>query len=44
MRANWNTSMQIDQTFNDDAGAIDLEGDVNVNSQRSQLDRSHLRA
>lgn len=42
MRANWNTGMEIDQTFNDDAGAIDLKGDVSVNSQRSQIERSQM--
>jgi len=42
MRANWHSGMRIDQTFNSNAGAIDLEGDVSVNSQRSQLERNQM--
>ena len=42
MRANWTSAMQIDQTFNNNSGAIDLQGNVKVNSQRSPLERSQM--
>ena len=42
MRANWNRAMHIDQTFNRGSGAIDLEGNVRVNSQRTPTERSQM--
>jgi len=42
MRANWNRTMNIDQTFNAGAGAIDLAGHVNVQSQRTPFERSQM--
>ena len=42
MRANWNRSMNIDQQFNDGAGAIDLSGKVDVRSQQSEVERGQM--
>ena len=42
MRANWNSSMNLDQLYNSGAGSIDLEGNVQVNSQRTEFDRSQM--
>ena len=42
MRANWQESMNLDQNFNDGAGAIDLKGNVQVKSQRSEEERSQM--
>ena len=42
MRANWHREMAIDQQFNNEAGAIDLVGNVDVRSQRGPLERSKM--
>ena len=42
MRANWKKSMHIDRTFNNQAGAVDLAGSVDVRSKRTPLDRSQM--
>ena len=42
MRANWYHDMEIDQLFNDGAGAITLGGEVDVRSAQSPLDRSQM--
>ena len=42
MRANWNESMLLDRTFNNDAGAVNLIGNVDVRSQRNQYERSMM--
>ncbi|MDP7006475.1 MAG: hypothetical protein QF718_09735 [Phycisphaerales bacterium] len=42
MRANWNKSMEIDQKFNENAGAIDLSGDVDIRSQQSKFERGQM--
>lgn len=42
MRANWKKTMQLDRTFNENAGAVDLEGNVDVRSQRTPIDRSQM--
>ncbi len=42
LRANWESSMAIDSMFNDEAGALDLEGNVIVQSRRSPLDLSAM--
>lgn len=42
MRANWDSSMLLDQRFNDGAGSIDLAGDVEVRSSESSLERGQM--
>jgi hypothetical protein len=42
MRANWGKEMNLDQKFNDGAGAIDLKGDVDVQSRRTKFERSQM--
>ncbi|MBT5366352.1 MAG: hypothetical protein HOL14_07485 [Phycisphaerae bacterium] len=42
MRTNWKKNMLLDRTFNNDAGAIDLKGSVDVRSQRSSIERSQM--
>ena len=42
MRANWSKEMNLDQKFNDSAGSIDLKGTVDVQSQRTKLERSKM--
>jgi hypothetical protein len=42
MRANWDESMLLDRTFNNDAGAVDLNGNVDVRSQRNLYERSSM--
>ncbi|MBC8421520.1 hypothetical protein H8D99_00125, partial [bacterium] len=42
MRANWSREMSMDQKFNDGAGSIQLEGNVNVSSQQSPHERSKM--
>ncbi len=42
MRANWSREMSMDQKFNDGAGSIHLEGNVNVSSQQSPHERSKM--
>jgi len=42
MRSNWNKAMLLDRTFNENAGAVTLEGNVDVRSQRTPLDRSQM--
>jgi lipopolysaccharide export system protein LptA len=42
MRTNWHESMHLDRTFNDNAGAVDLAGNVDVRSQRNQYERSMM--
>jgi len=42
MRANWKSSMQLDQNFNEGAGSIDLAGNVDVRSSESSLERGQM--
>lgn len=42
MRANWISSMKLDQRFNDGAGALDLSGEVDVRSRQSPLERGQM--
>ncbi|HBO58121.1 MAG TPA: hypothetical protein DD622_06735, partial [Opitutae bacterium] len=42
MRANWTESMNLDQKFNEGAGAIDISGQVSVRSQRTPQERSQM--
>ena len=42
MRANWKKNMLLDRTFNNNAGAIDLKGSVDVRSQRTSIERSQM--
>ncbi len=42
MRATWAEAMALDSTFNDEAGALDLHGEVVVRSQRTPLERSEM--
>jgi lipopolysaccharide export system protein LptA len=42
MRANWETEMNLDRDFNDQAGAVDLSGGVNVRTTKTPLDLSQM--
>ena len=42
MRANWHQGLTIDQRFNDNAGAVTLNGEVDMRSSQTPLDQSHM--
>ena len=42
MRVEWKTEMNLDRTFNDQAGAVDLSGNANVRTTKTPLDLSEM--